>query len=90
MKSPNLPGRQTAVPVDFIHQSVFIGALAAIFSVDLSNIGVLSLTEDPFNLRMWAHYGGNSTGICLEFERTSTNTLGSKSTKKVNYVTNFN
>ena len=86
IKLPNSSGKKTAVPNDFIHQPVFIGALAAIFSASLSNIGVLSLTEDPFNLKMWAHYGGNSTGICLEFERTSTNTLGSESTKKVKYV----
>lgn len=75
-----------AIPVDFIHQSVFLGALNAIFSVSLSSIGVLSLTEDPLNLRMWAHYGGNSSGICLEFHRTNENSLGSESTQKVNYV----
>lgn len=86
MKLPGLPGSKIADPINFIHQSVFIGVLGAIFSANLSNIGVLSLTEDPFNLRMWAHYGGNSTGICLEFERTSKNILGSESTKKVKYV----
>ena len=74
------------IPSDFIHQSVFLGALSAVFSVNLSSIGVLSLTEDPLNLRMWAHYGGNSSGICLEFQRTKDNTLGSDSTKQVNYV----
>lgn len=74
------------IPADFIHQSVFLGALRAIFAVSLSHIGVLSLTEDPLNLRMWAHYGGNSTGICLEFQRTEENILGSESTIKVDYV----
>ncbi len=74
------------IPIDFIHQSVFLGALSAIFSVSLSSVGVLSLSEDPLNLRMWAHYGGNSTGICLEFQRTTENILGSDSTRKVNYV----
>lgn len=74
------------IPIDFKHQSVFLGALSAIFSVSLSSIGVLSLSEDPLNLKMWAHYGGNSTGICLEFQRTQENTLGSESTRKVNYV----
>lgn len=86
MKLPDFPGSKHAVPVDFIHQSIFVGALSAIFSANLSSIGVLSLTEDPFNLKMWAHYGGNSTGICLEFERTAANTLGSKSTQKIKYV----
>ena len=36
---------------------------------------------------MWAHYGGNSTGICLEFERNPNNILGSESTRAVTYVT---
>lgn len=71
---------------DFIHQIVFVEYLKTIFSTSISNIGVLSLTEDPFNLRMWAHYGGNSTGICMEFGRNSSNILGSKSTKHVEYV----
>lgn len=75
-----------AINNDFVHQSVFIGAISAIFSASLSNIGVLSLSEDPLNLKMWAHYGGNSKGICLGFKRTSENTLGSESTKQVNYV----
>lgn len=74
------------VNCDFVHQSVFIGAISAIFSASLSNIGVLSLSEDPLNLKMWAHYGGNSKGICLGLQRTSENTLGSESTKQVNYV----
>ncbi len=86
MKLSSFPESEGAVPVDFIHQAVFNGALGAIFSASLSSIGVLSLTEDPFNLIMWAHYGGNCTGVCLEFERTSTNPLGSESTKKVKYV----
>lgn len=75
-----------SIPHNFIHQSVFIGALSAIFSVSLSSVGVLSLSEDPLNLRMWAHYAGNSAGICLEFKRTSENILGSESTREVNYV----
>lgn len=74
------------IPFDFIHQSVFLDALSAVFSINLSSIGVLSLTKDPLNLRMWAHYGGNSSGICLEFQRTKDNTLGSESTKQVTYV----
>lgn len=75
-----------SIPNDFIHQSLFLGAISAIFSVSLSNVGVLSLSEDHLNLRMWAHYAGNSTGICIEFQRTRENILGSESTRKVNYV----
>lgn len=71
---------------DFIHRAAFLGALRAIHSLRLSSIGVLSLTEDPLNLRMWAQYGGNSRGICIEFQRTSLNVLGSPSTRRVRYV----
>lgn len=92
LKTPNVmnvagSAERSAIPDDFIHQSVFAGFLGALFSASISRIGVLSLTEDPFNLMMWAHYGGNSTGICLEFERNSNNILGSKSTYKVKYLT---
>ena len=87
MKLLILPERKTAVPVDSMHQSLFAGVLAGLFSASISRIGVLSLTENPFSLRMWALYGGNSTGICLEFERNPNNILGSKSTKAVTYVT---
>lgn len=91
LKTPNVMNTaglaaKSKIPVDFIHRSVFVGYLGALFFASISSIGVLSLTEDPFNLRMWAHYGGNSTGVCLEFERNSNNILGSKSTKKVEYV----
>jgi len=86
MNLKRFPSGGGAIPVNFIHQPVFIGALSAIFSVSLSSIGVLSLSEDPLNLRMWAHYGGNSTGICLEFQRTNENSLGTANTRKVNYV----
>lgn len=32
------------------------------------HIGVLSLTEDPNNLLMWAHYAKSHTGFVLEFD----------------------
>lgn len=76
-----------AIPNDFIHQPIFVGYLKALFSTIISSIGLLSLTEDPLNLKMWAHYGGNSTGICLAFDRNPNNILGSKSTRKVKYMT---
>ena len=83
--SLNAGGLPTAV--DNIHRSVFVGILSAISSIGISSIGVLSLTENPFDLRMWAHYGGNSKGICLEFERNDNNVLGSNITRKVKYST---
>lgn len=33
------------------------------------NIGVLSLTEKPDNLLMWAHYARNHRGFAIEFDR---------------------
>ncbi|MEZ9524241.1 DUF2971 domain-containing protein [Enterovibrio norvegicus] len=32
------------------------------------NIGVYCLTTNPTDVVMWAHYGGNHSGIALEFE----------------------
>src|SRR5699024_6085419 len=34
----------------------------------IANVGVLSLTEDPINICMWAHYANNHQGVCLEIE----------------------
>jgi len=30
-----------------------------------SDVGVLSLTRDPTNVVMWAHYAENSSGVCI-------------------------
>jgi hypothetical protein len=70
---------------EFAHRALFFATISALSSHYLSFTGVLSLTENPLDLIMWAHYGGNSTGICLEFERTADNTLGSDSTISVKY-----
>jgi len=90
LKTPNaikIPNGsiRSMIPFEFIHRTLFLAAISAISSHYLSTIGVLSLTEDPLNLRMWAHYGGNSKGICIEFERNHENLLGSTSTKPVIY-----
>lgn len=39
-------------------------------------LGVLSMSATPRSILMWSHYGAQHTGICLEFERTATNKLG--------------
>lgn len=92
LKTPNvikLPvlSKQPTIPTDFIHRSLFFAIISALSSHYLSTIGVLSLTDNPFDLKMWAHYGGNSTGVCVEFQRNSENVLGSESTKSVSYLT---
>lgn len=33
-------------------------------------VGVLSLSEEPLSTAMWAHYGDEQRGICLEFDST--------------------
>ncbi|BBO71383.1 hypothetical protein DSCA_53130 [Desulfosarcina alkanivorans] len=72
----------------YIHQIIFVEYFKLNFSNSLLKTGVLSMTGDPFNLLMWAHYGGNSSGICIEFERNPENILGKRSTRRVKYVKN--
>jgi hypothetical protein len=43
---------------------------------DNQRIGVLCLSETNKDILMWAHYGDDHKGICIEFERTEENTLG--------------
>jgi len=74
------------ISTEFIHRPLFLAIISALSTHYLSKIGILSLTTNPLDVRMWAHYGGNSTGICIEFERTGENALGSKSTLPVTYA----
>lgn len=53
-------------------------------------VGVLSLTEEPDNDVMWAHYAANHSGFVLEFDSSHPffdfpNRLGASSIKKVVY-----
>lgn len=41
-----------------------------------SNMGVLSLSEDPKNAVMWGSYSNSHRGFCLGFEYHETNVLG--------------
>lgn len=34
----------------------------------ISNAGVFCFSTDPKNVLMWGHYGGQHTGVCLQFE----------------------
>jgi hypothetical protein len=34
----------------------------------LNDVGIFSLTEDPINLLMWAHYGQENSGIAIGFD----------------------
>jgi hypothetical protein len=70
----------------YIHQIIFVEYFKTNFSNSLLKTGVLSMTQDPLDLLMWAYYGGNSSGICIEFERNSKNMLGDRSTMRVKYA----
>ncbi|UOK42136.1 MULTISPECIES: DUF2971 domain-containing protein [Flavobacterium] len=40
------------------------------FDKQIQNVGIFSLTEDPLNELMWAHYGENSYGIAIGFSKS--------------------
>ena len=41
-----------------------------------TRLGVLSLSEEPLSILMWAHYGKQHQGACVGFERNPKNYLG--------------
>jgi hypothetical protein len=43
----------------------------------MKQYGVLSLSEIPDSILMWAHYAAAHTGFCMQFQRSDTNDLGS-------------
>jgi hypothetical protein len=54
------------------------------------DMGVLSLSSDPKNILMWAHYADDHKGICIEFERDERNDLGRKEvTQPVKYLIGY-
>lgn len=56
------------------------------FQREVTEYGVLSLTENCENILMWSHYADNHKGFCLEFERGEDNDLGDyRKTKQVTY-----
>lgn len=61
-----------------------------------ANLGVLSLSETPDNLLMWAYYAKYHQGYCLEFSRSEANPLtnanflnNSLYTQAVNYYNEY-
>jgi hypothetical protein len=52
----------------------------------LARVGVLSLSANPTEMLMWAHYASQHTGFCLGFERSEGSLLkNDTNTKPVNY-----
>jgi len=56
---------------------------SAIVNAKLTNIGVLSFTENPKNIVMWAQYASNHKGVCIEVDIPK----NTRSLKKVTYTT---
>ncbi|TBT82689.1 DUF2971 domain-containing protein [Vibrio parahaemolyticus] len=53
-------------------------------------MGVLSLSSDPKNILMWAHYADDHKGMCIELERTEENSLGRDDvTQPVKYLVGY-
>ena len=48
------------------------------FDKQLQKAGIFSLTEDPLNELMWAHYGENSKGIAIGFSVAENSLLADK------------
>jgi Protein of unknown function (DUF2971) len=45
-------------------------SIGIIYEVSDNNFGILSLSEDPNNLLMWAHYADGGQGFLIEFDPT--------------------
>jgi hypothetical protein len=48
------------------------------FDKQLQNVGIFSLSEDPINELMWAHYGEQHCGIAIGFSNTLQTVLNDK------------
>lgn len=55
---------------------------SGIVKAKIANVGVLSLTEDPKNIVMWAQYANNHRGVCIEIDIPA----NTRSLKKVAYT----
>ncbi|MDA3923426.1 MAG: DUF2971 domain-containing protein [Kiritimatiellae bacterium] len=53
-----------------------IARVANEFQRSNAGLGVLSLSEDPLSILMWAHYAQQHQGACVGFRREPCNTLG--------------
>ena len=51
----------------------------------IHNFGILCLSETDKSILMWSHYASSHGGICLEFERSESNKLGTDA-RPVKYV----
>lgn len=101
MEEGNKLGKQKSEIEDEVNRIISRGIVPENFIENLDNglkwvqslcdnVGVLSLSEDPKNILMWAHYADDHKGVCIEFKRDVSNILGqSDSTKKVVYTSSY-
>jgi len=68
-RSPSLSEKEVHERVSANEQSLVENALLDYRRIR-DDLGVLSLTEDPLNLLMWAHYGDEHRGIVIELDIT--------------------
>lgn len=70
---PNAPRRELQGRAKEISKSPelkrqYIERLNKLGTSHITELGVLSLTENKENILMWAHYAAQHTGFCLEFD----------------------
>lgn len=70
----------------FNKQQVTINKILDEHRKRINKFGIYCLSEDPESILMWSHYADENKGICLEFQRTPYNLLGSPATKRVDYA----
>ena len=68
-------GCDDRIPVDIIDQELTSKNTKSLIDAEYRNIdlfiskfGIMSLSEVPDSLLLWAHYGDNHSGVCLEYE----------------------
>lgn len=65
--SPEMTDGQLDHSVEMAEDQLVIDALLH-YRDRRRNLGILSLTEDPLQLLMWAHYGEEHRGVVVEFD----------------------
>jgi len=46
--------------------------------IQLGNVGIFSLSEDPANMQMWSHYGDSHKGVALGFSKEKSSKLSNR------------
>ena len=69
---------------------IFMYRLEQFRNIDITNLGVFSMSEIKDNILMWSHYAGQHEGFCIAFDRLPNNLLGDfDRTQPVNYYCDY-